>query len=201
MALAFTEGRSGCELRCGYRACCKRTTLWPSPPPSRAIMPDDHRLVGATRCRYESSNGPLGAGRMFLSEATHEGLIDFDLATHRAIKRTTSCMARRMRWSMNHAVCCVTPSPRVIFVARSVRSWCSVISQIAGSHSSRPIGESSMMVPTFTENCFLHSLQRQIFRVAMNCTSAFPHPWRGQATPFGHRTATKWACARSGSAK
>ena len=52
------------------------------------------------------------------------------------------------------------------------------------------IGESSKIVPTRTLNCFLHSLQRQIFRLLIAWTEADPQPIRGQATPFGQRIVT-----------
>ena len=38
---------------------------------------------------------------------------------------------------------------------------------IAGSHLSRPMGESSKMVPTLTENCLRHPRQVQTRRVEM----------------------------------
>ena len=52
-------------------------------------------------------------------------------------------------------------------------------SQKAGSHLENGIGESSKIVPTRTENCRLHSLQRHFFRVAMACTEAEPQPMAG----------------------
>jgi hypothetical protein len=63
-------------------------------------------------------------------------------------------------------------------------------SQKAGSHLVSGSGESSKIVPTRTENWRLHSLQRQIFRVAMAWTEAEPQPIRGHAIPFGHRICT-----------
>ena len=42
------------------------------------------------------------------------------------------------------------------------------MSQIAASHLSSPSGESSMIVPTLTLNCFLHALHFHTRRVEMN---------------------------------
>src|ERR1700688_5142825 len=63
------------------------------------------------------------------------------------------------------------------------------IIQTAVSHLSRPIGESSKMVPTLTENCLwgclaLHSHRRRVLR---NRTSLLPQV--GQETPSGQRRA------------
>lgn len=70
------------------------------------------------------------------------------------------CMARRMRWSMNHADFCVIPSERP--------SSCELmpflelaISHTAGSHLSRPSLESSKMIPSLTLYCFLQPLHFQ----------------------------------------
>src|SRR4051794_9646613 len=73
-------------------------------------------------------------------------------------------------------------------------------SQNATAHLSRPIGESSMIVPTFTLNwrrgCLpLHSQRRYLAR---NFTSVAPHV--GQCTtPSGQRALVKksWATSRS----
>src|SRR5581483_4236415 len=77
--------------------------------------------------------------------------------------RDSAFIARRMRWNMNHAVFCVTPSARA--------SSCELVpflvfasSQKAGSHLVNGIGESSKIVPTLTLNCRLHSLQRHSAR-------------------------------------
>ncbi len=65
---------------------------------------------------------------------------------------------------MNHADFCVTPSARP--------SSCELIpflllatSHIAGSHLSRPSGESSKIVPSLIEYCFLQALHFQSLRV------------------------------------
>ena len=60
-------------------------------------------------------------------------------------------MARRIRWFMNQAVFWVTPRERpnscdeMPFLELA-------ISQMAGSHLSKPRDESSKMVPTLSEN-------------------------------------------------
>jgi hypothetical protein len=59
------------------------------------------------------------------------------------------------------------------------------ISHMAGNHLANPIGESSKIVPTFTENCREHPLQRHVIRDSIKCT--FPLAQRGQITPSGHR--------------
>src|ERR1017187_687887 len=92
---------------------------------------------------------------------------------------------------MNHAVLCVT--------WRARPSWCEltsflddISSQNAGSHLSRPSGESSKIVPTFTVNCLRQVLQRQMIpRVLLLIvqTSVPPQSARGQVTfPSGQRT-------------
>src|SRR6185295_3196621 len=62
--------------------------------------------------------------------------------------------------------------------------------QRAGSHLSRPSGESSKIVPTLTENCFLQARHFHSLRVLRNDGSPASHS--GQVTPFGQRSlATK----------
>src|SRR5580693_3920388 len=57
---------------------------------------------------------------------------------------------------------------------------------IAVSHLSSPIGESSKIDPTLTENCFRHPRQVHINRVLRKETFL---PWqRGHSGPFGHLT-------------
>src|SRR5437016_2897272 len=98
-------------------------------------------------------------------------------------------MARRMRCSMNHADFCVIPRARP--------SSCDempflelAVSHTAGSHLSNPSGESSKIVPSLTENCFLQLLHFQSRRVLMYECS-LPSQ-RGQTGPSGHRSsATK----------
>src|SRR5579864_4556005 len=65
------------------------------------------------------------------------------------------------------------------------------MSHIAQSHLFRPRGESSKIVPTLIENCFLaclllHSHNR---RVERKRTSVLPHV--GHITPFGQRRVTR----------
>src|SRR6478672_9668511 len=97
-----------------------------------------------------------------------------------------------MRWSMNHADFCVTPSARA--------SSCELIpflelaaSQIAGSHLSRPSGESSKIVPTLTLNCRLHALHFHTRRVETKECSLPPQ--RGQTGPFGQRSVATYSFA------
>src|ERR1700681_1818310 len=67
------------------------------------------------------------------------------------------------------------------------------ICHIAVSHLSRPMGESSMMVPVFKVNCgeacFARQCQRLYF--SKNRTSTLPH--FGQVTPSGHRRAIRYS--------
>src|SRR6185437_892638 len=72
-------------------------------------------------------------------------------------------------------------------------------SQIAGSHLSRPMGESSKIVPSFTLNCFPHPLHFQMRRVERNECSADSQ--RGQTGPLGQRSATTKSSETSGLAK
>src|SRR6266513_4476925 len=64
-------------------------------------------------------------------------------------------------------------------------------SHIAGNHLSKPIGESSKIVPTFTENfCFgCAFLHFQSLAFARNVT--FLEPQCGHFTPRGQRNATR----------
>src|SRR5260370_7108984 len=101
---------------------------------------------------------------------------------------------------MNHAVFCVTVKafPKRCELYPLVAA---VNNQTAGNHLSSPSGESSKILPTLTENCFRHFLQRQIARVLMNHISLLPQPKRGQVTPSGHRASAKNCRQISGSAK
>src|SRR5690349_7395836 len=77
-----------------------------------------------------------------------------------------------------------------------------ITSHIPTSHLSSGIGLSSMIVPTFTENCLrgVQALQVQTRRFAVNETRE--EPQRGQTTlPSGHRIDATNSCAISGSAK
>src|SRR6478672_2595487 len=71
--------------------------------------------------------------------------------------------------------------------------------QRAGSHLSRPSGESSKIVPTLTENCFLQPLHFQIRRVLRKEGS--PALQRGQVTPLGQRSLATKARLTSASEK
>src|SRR5947209_8594878 len=64
------------------------------------------------------------------------------------------------------------------------------ISQKPQSHLSKEIGESSITVPTLTENCLFlaHSEHSQILRLFKNRTSLDSQ--RGQTTPPGQRSDT-----------
>jgi hypothetical protein len=65
-----------------------------------------------------------------------------------------------------------------------------VMSQSAGSHLSRPSGESSRIVPALTLNRFLHDRLFHGFRVdRYEC--CFP-PHLGQSGPSGHRRSARW---------
>jgi hypothetical protein len=108
-------------------------------------------------------------------------------------------MASLIRWFTNHADFWVIPSERAI-------SWLLMpflllaTSQIAGSQTSKPSGESSKMVPSLTENWRRHCLHFQMRRVLRNECSMPPQ--RGQTgLPSGHRSLTTVASATSGSAK
>src|SRR5216684_300513 len=61
-------------------------------------------------------------------------------------------------------------------------------SHIATNHLSSVIGESSKIVPTLVENCFLQPLHCHVKRVEMNECSADPQ--NGQVTPSGQRRLT-----------
>src|SRR5438128_12470013 len=59
----------------------------------------------------------------------------------------------------------------------------------AGSHLLSPIGLSSKIVPSFTENCRPQSRHFQIRRVLRK--PGFPASQAGQVTPFGQRSAER----------
>src|SRR5438270_9911871 len=71
-------------------------------------------------------------------------------------------------------------------------------SHIAGSHLSKPIGESSKIVPTFAENfCFGCGVRHfQTFAFSRNVTLC--ELQRGQRTPLGQRICLKNSKAFSG---
>ena len=71
--------------------------------------------------------------------------------------------------------------------------------QRAGSHLSRPSGESSKIVPTLTENCFLQPRHFQRRRVDRNIGSGAAQ--RGQVTPLGQRSFATKARQTSASVK
>src|SRR6266480_2447025 len=71
--------------------------------------------------------------------------------------------------------------------------------QSAGSHLSNPIGLSSKIVPSLTENCRPHSRHFQMRRVLRK--PGFPASQAGQVTPFGQRSAERKVSAVSLSEK
>src|ERR1035441_5583570 len=102
---------------------------------------------------------------------------------------------------MNHAVFWLTPKPRWIS-QDEIPFLALVMSHIAVSHLSRPIGESSKMVPTLMENWASgwRVLHCQTRREAINPTSL--EPQRGQiGSPSGQRCAARKAMQLSGSVK
>src|SRR5581483_485117 len=73
------------------------------------------------------------------------------------------------------------------------------MSQIAASHLSRLMGESSKIVPTLTLNCFLQPLHFQTYRVLRYECSVPPHA--GQTGPSGQRRRATYWTQTSGSEK
>jgi len=106
--------------------------------------------------------------------------------------------AHRIRCAMNQAVFWVTPSARCNSIeltpVRRVKR-----SQTAGSHLSRPSGESSKMVPTLTENCFLQALHFHRNRVDRYECCLPPH--LGQTGPSGQRRSARYFTQVAGSEK
>lgn len=127
-----------------------------------------------------------------------EGFIGFDLSA-KFFSIDFACIAKRTRWSMNQAAFWLTPRSRdssyelIPFLQpHSI--------QIAGSHLSRPMGESSMIVPDLAENCFLQALHFQSWRVLMNEFSFDSQ--RGQVgLPSGQRKRARYSSALSLSEK
>src|SRR5271157_5200578 len=75
------------------------------------------------------------------------------------------------------------------------------ICHMAVSHLSRPIGESSMMVPVLRVNWGASCLARQCQRLYFSRKSTSRLPQRGQVTPFGQRRLTKYSRQLAGSEK
>src|ERR1017187_5306252 len=69
------------------------------------------------------------------------------------------------------------------------------------SHLSRPIGESSMIVPVFKVNCGASCFSRQCQRLYFSKNSTFELPHLGQVTPFGQRRRTRKSRQLAGLAK
>src|SRR6266568_6009441 len=69
----------------------------------------------------------------------------------------------------------------------------------AGSHLSNPMGLSSKIVPSLTENCRPHSRHFQMRRVLRK--PGFPASQAGQVTPLGQRSAERKVSAVSLSEK
>src|SRR5690349_8101940 len=69
----------------------------------------------------------------------------------------------------------------------------------AGSHLSNPMGLSSKIVPSLTENCRPHSRHFQMRRVLRKPGSLASQA--GQVTPFGQRSEARKVRLVSGSAK
>src|SRR5205085_5351241 len=71
-------------------------------------------------------------------------------------------------------------------------------SHMAGSHLSKPIGESSKIVPTLAENfCFACGV-RHFQTLAFSKNVTLSDPQRGQRTPLGQRISLKNLKAFSG---
>src|SRR6266436_2651654 len=65
------------------------------------------------------------------------------------------------------------------------------VSHIAGSHLSRPIGESSKIVPTLAENFCLGCGVLHFHTLAFSRNVTLSDPQRGQRTPLGQRISLK----------
>src|SRR6266403_1569645 len=74
-------------------------------------------------------------------------------------------------------------------------------SHIAGNHLSSPIGESSKLVPTLTENFCFGCALRHFHNLAFARKVPFLEPHCGHFTPFGQRSATKNSKQACGSLK
>src|SRR5438552_2578273 len=74
-------------------------------------------------------------------------------------------------------------------------------SHIAGNHLSKPIGESSKMVPTFTENFCLGCACLHFHSLAFSRNVTFLEPQCGHFTPRGQRSATRNSKQASASEK
>src|SRR2546429_4333198 len=99
---------------------------------------------------------------------------------------------------MNQRVFWVTPSARAnsyelipFLLLASIHS--------AGSHLSKPMGLSSKIVPSFTENCRPHSRHFQMRRVLRK--PGLPASHAGQVAPLGQRSEARKVKLVSGSAK
>src|SRR5271169_4045002 len=99
---------------------------------------------------------------------------------------------------MNHADFWVVPSARPSS-CELIPFFELAISHTAGSHLSRPRAESSKIVPTLTENCFLQALHFQSRRVERNESSLPSHSV--QTGPVGQRSSATNFRQVSGSEK
>src|SRR5436309_284982 len=68
-------------------------------------------------------------------------------------------------------------------------------------HLSRPMGESSMIVPVFRVNCGALCFSRQCQRLYFSMKRTFELPHFGQVTPLGQRRATRYSRQLTGSEK
>src|SRR6185312_963871 len=75
------------------------------------------------------------------------------------------------------------------------------ICHIAIIHLSRPMGESSMIVPVFRVNCGAPCFSRQCQRLYFSRNRTSCDPQRGHVTPLGQRRATKYSRQFTGSEK
>src|SRR5271170_7965274 len=102
-----------------------------------------------------------------------------------------------MRCPMCHAVFWVTPSVRASS-HELMPFFALTMSQTAGIHLSKPRGESSKIVPTFTVNCFLQVLQLLTIRLPENLPTSLESQC-GQRTPLDQRSLIRnsWQLTRS----
>src|ERR1017187_10053911 len=105
-----------------------------------------------------------------------EGFINFDFAADlAAVVLILHCGP--IRWSRNHAVFWVTPMARPtsqLLIPFLEFTTC----HMAINHLSRPMGESSMMVPVFRVNCGASCFSRQCQRLHFSSFERPPSPLR-----------------------
>jgi len=113
-------------------------------PPAGRVA--GHLGIASRQGRFGHARNHLGADGAVLKPAASLRPRRF-----RCLRNERACIASLMRCSMNHALFCVIRMARESSYELTPFLLL-VMSQMATNHLSSPIGESSKIVPTLTEN-------------------------------------------------